>query len=87
VAAFLAELASELCYAELLGRSVGVIFAVDSSGFPYRSPPFSTRHSDAPDETAVPRVSASGNRRGLHTRSRCAKIEGGAEKEKQRWVF
>jgi uncharacterized protein (TIRG00374 family) len=30
-AAFLAELASELCYAELLGRSVGVIFAADSS--------------------------------------------------------
>jgi glycosyltransferase 2 family protein len=30
-AAFLAELASELCYAELLGRSVGVVFAADSS--------------------------------------------------------
>jgi glycosyltransferase 2 family protein len=30
-AAFLAELASELCYAELLGRSVGVIFAAGSS--------------------------------------------------------
>jgi glycosyltransferase 2 family protein len=30
-AAFLAELVSELCYAELLGRSVGVIFAGDSS--------------------------------------------------------
>ncbi len=29
--AFLAELMSELCYAELLGRSVGVIFAADSS--------------------------------------------------------
>ena len=30
-AAFLAELASELCYAELLGHSVGVIFAGNSS--------------------------------------------------------
>jgi uncharacterized protein (TIRG00374 family) len=30
-AAFLAEFASELCYAELLGRSVGVVFAADSS--------------------------------------------------------
>jgi uncharacterized protein (TIRG00374 family) len=35
-AAFLAELASELCYAELLGRSVGVIFAGDSSPRPRR---------------------------------------------------
>jgi glycosyltransferase 2 family protein len=30
-AAFLGELASELCYSELLGRSVGVIFAADTS--------------------------------------------------------
>jgi uncharacterized protein (TIRG00374 family) len=30
-AAFLAELVSELCYAELLRRSVGVVFAADSS--------------------------------------------------------
>jgi hypothetical protein len=35
-AAFLAELVSELCYAELLGRSVGVIFAADSSPGPQR---------------------------------------------------
>jgi uncharacterized protein (TIRG00374 family) len=35
-AAFLAELASELCYAELLGRSVGVVFAAGSSPRPWR---------------------------------------------------
>jgi hypothetical protein len=44
------------------------------SGFPYRSPLFSTLHSNALDETAIPPVSASGNRLRLRTRTGYAKI-------------
>ena len=50
-------------------------------------PGSSTRHSDALGKATVPAVGASGSRLGLRTRTRCAKIETGAEKEKQRWVF